>query len=214
MSMTAQSRDLADRKTIKDFSAIVQTIERLRLLLILTVVDIRAVGPGVWTGWKGQLLRTLYYETEPYLLGGHSQLSRGQRTLAARAELEARLASWPEDERRRALERHYDPYWLRVDLPEKLAHAELLRQRQGRPASASPPFRHTRLRGGHRDHGGGAGPSAPLSTLAGACTAAGANIVDAQIFTTTDGLALDTIMVTGSSPTTTTRFGAPNASRG
>ncbi|TIM60402.1 MAG: ACT domain-containing protein, partial [Mesorhizobium sp.] len=64
MSMTAQTRDLNDRKTIEDFSAIVQSVERLKLLLVLTVCDIRGVGPGVWNGWKGQLLRTLYYETE------------------------------------------------------------------------------------------------------------------------------------------------------
>ncbi|MEN9894838.1 MAG: hypothetical protein RIR97_690 [Pseudomonadota bacterium] len=64
LSMVAQTRDLNDRKTIIDFSEKVQTLERLKMLLILTVCDIRAVGPGVWNGWKGQLLRTLYYETE------------------------------------------------------------------------------------------------------------------------------------------------------
>ncbi len=200
MSMTAQSRDLADRKTIKDFAAIVQTIERLRLLLILTVVDIRAVGPGVWTGWKGQLLRTLYYETEPYLLGGHSQLSRGQRIETARGELASRLAGWSEEERKRALERHYDPYWLRVDLPEKVAHAELLRLSDKAGKRLATRFA-TRAFEGVTEITVVA-PDHPrlLSTLAGACTAAGANIVDAQIFTTTDGLALDTIMVSREFP--------------
>ena len=52
MSITAQSRDLNDRKTIADFAAIVQSMERLRMLLVLTVADIKAVGPGVWNGWK------------------------------------------------------------------------------------------------------------------------------------------------------------------
>src|SRR5690606_30009239 len=61
MSMIAQSRDLADRKTIEDFAQIVQSLERLKMLLILTTADIRAVGPGVWNGWKAQLIRTLYY---------------------------------------------------------------------------------------------------------------------------------------------------------
>ncbi len=59
MSTVAQSRDLGDPKTIETFAATVQTLERLKLLLILTVADIKAVGPGVWNGWKGQLLRTL-----------------------------------------------------------------------------------------------------------------------------------------------------------
>ena len=69
MSETAQMRDLNDFKTILDFCAVVQSLERLKLLLILTVADIRAVGPGVWNGWKGQLLRTLYAEAEPVLIG-------------------------------------------------------------------------------------------------------------------------------------------------
>ena len=72
MSNMAQGRDLFDPKTAEALSAIVQTQERLKMLLMLTVADIRAVGPGVWNGWKGQLLRTLYWETEVVLGGGHS----------------------------------------------------------------------------------------------------------------------------------------------
>ena len=59
MSTTAQSRDLSDPSTIESFGAVVQTLERLKLLMVLTIADIKAVGPGVWTGWKGELLRTL-----------------------------------------------------------------------------------------------------------------------------------------------------------
>src|SRR5690242_19531312 len=70
MSSIAQSRDLSDRKTTENFAAVMQSLERLKLLAILTTADIRAVGPGVWNGWKAQLLRTLYYETEPALTGG------------------------------------------------------------------------------------------------------------------------------------------------
>ena len=58
------ARDISDPKTVRDFVAVVQTPEMLRLLLVLTVADIRAVGPGVWNGWKGQLLRELYYDAE------------------------------------------------------------------------------------------------------------------------------------------------------
>ena len=74
MSTIAQSRDLSDRKTIENFAAVVQSLERMKLLLILTTADIRAVGPGVWNSWKAQLLRTLYYETEPVLTGGFSEV--------------------------------------------------------------------------------------------------------------------------------------------
>ena len=53
------------------------------MLLALTVADIRAVGPGVWNGWKGQLLRTLFWETEVVLGGGHSAIDRKARVAAA-----------------------------------------------------------------------------------------------------------------------------------
>jgi [protein-PII] uridylyltransferase len=199
MSITAQSRDLNDRKTIADFAAVVQSMERLRLLLVLTVADIKAVGPGVWNGWKGQLLRTLYYETEPFLTGGHSQVSRDRRVAEAQAELAKALAEeypdWPEGSREAYVRRHYPAYLLRVDLPHKVAHAKLLRElsRSGRTLATSVATHAfeaiTEITVVAPDH------PRLLSIIAGACTAAGANIVDAQVFTTTDGQALDSISV-------------------
>src|SRR3546814_16492895 len=79
MSSTAFRRDLADFKTILDFAEIVQSPERLRLLLVLTVVDIRAVGPAVWNGWKRQLLSDLYEAAEEVLRLGHKQTGRSVR---------------------------------------------------------------------------------------------------------------------------------------
>lgn len=195
MSIIAQSRDLSDRQTIRDFAAVVQTVERLRMLLMLTIADIKAVGPGVWNGWKGQLLRTLYYETEPYLLGGHSKLSRDQRVAAAKAELAAELTDWSEAELSDYGRRHFSPYWLRVDLPEKVMHARLLKSMEGtgrRLATAYSTKKFeaiTELVVVAPDH------PRLLSTITGACAAAGVNIADAQIYTTTDGLALDTILI-------------------
>ncbi len=195
MSMVAQSRDLSDPKTIADFAALVQSPERLKMLLVLTVCDIKAVGPGVWNGWKAQLLRTLFYETEPMLAGGHSRLSHGDRLMAAKAELADALVNWPEADRARYMERHYAPYWLRVDLPAKVAHAELVRaaDREKRRFATAVEV-HARLDVTVLTV---LAPDHPrvLSVIAGACTVAGANIVDAQVFTTTDGLALDTIAI-------------------
>src|SRR5271156_2784885 len=122
MSTVAQSRDLSDRRTIENFAAVVQSLERLKLLTILTTADIRAVGPGVWNGWKAQLLRTLYYETEPVLTGGFSEVNRAQRVAAAQAEFRAELADWPEADRDSYINRLYPAYWLKVDMPHKLAH--------------------------------------------------------------------------------------------
>ncbi len=93
MSDTAQRRDLGDNKTIATFANRVQTLERLKMLFVLTVCDIRAVGPGVWNNWKGELLRTLYWETEVVLAGGHSAIDRKERVAQARAELRRALPS-------------------------------------------------------------------------------------------------------------------------
>jgi [protein-PII] uridylyltransferase len=193
MSTVAQSRDLSDRKTIENFAAVVQSLERLKLLTILTTADIRAVGPGVWNGWKAQLLRTLYYETEPVLTGGFSEVNRAQRVAMAQSEFRTELKDWPTELLTAYVERLYPAYWLKVDLPHKLAHAQFVRtsEEAGKKLATSVGFDAARgvteLTVFAPDH--------PwlLSIIAGACALAGANIVDAQIFTTTDGLALDTI---------------------
>ena len=195
MSRVAQSRDLADRRTILDFAGIMQTMDRMKLLLVLTVCDIRAVGPGVWNGWKGQLLRSLYYETEPILTGGFSAGSQTSRLAAARAALAERLADWPEAERERYLDLHYPAYWLRVDEDRQVRHATFVRGADAknlrlafeiRPMAFEAATELTVL-----------APDHPrlLSVIAGACAACDANILDAQIFTTADGRALDTVMV-------------------
>jgi [protein-PII] uridylyltransferase len=193
MSMTAQSRDLSDPRTVEAFAAVVQTQERLRLLLVLTICDIRAVGPGVWNGWKGQLLRTLFWETEVVLSGGHSAVDRRSRVEASQEELRKALPGWSDPEFEAYAARHYQAYWLRVDLPHRVAHAKLLHasavdMRSLATEVATDAFRGvTELTVVASDH------PRLLSIIAGACAASGANIVDAQIFTTTDGLALDTI---------------------
>jgi len=195
MSMTAQTRDLNDRKTIDDFAHVVQSVERLKMLLILTVCDIRGVGPGVWNGWKGQLLRTLYYETELLLTGGFSEVSRAQRTEAARTQLAQALADWPERERSRYLRLHYDNYLLTVDKADQRRHADFIRDADTRRVQLATMVRPltfeavTEITVLAPDH------PRLLSVIAGACAAAGANIVDAQIFTTSDGRALDTILI-------------------
>ena len=102
MSLIAFSRDISDPQTIRDFANVVQSPERLKLLLVLTVADIRAVGPSAWNGWKGQLLRGLYFETEPVVAGGHTQLASRDRIAAAQAAFRAAVADWPERGGRRA----------------------------------------------------------------------------------------------------------------
>jgi [protein-PII] uridylyltransferase len=195
MSSVAQSRDLSDRVTIQTFAEVVQSVERMKLLTILTTVDIKAVGPGVWNGWKAQLIRTLYYETEPVLTGGFSEVNRAQRVAIAQGELRDALGDWPRDALEAYLGRHYPAYWLKVDLPQKVAHARFVRETDAAGMSLATAV--------NLDHERGVteltvyAPDHPrlLSIIAGACSMTGANIVDAQIFTTTDGRALDTIAI-------------------
>src|SRR6185437_1738051 len=195
MSSVAQSRDLSDRKTIENFAAVVQSAERLKLLTILTTADIRAVGPGVWNGWKAQLLRTLYYETEPVLTGGFSEVNRAQRVAIAQDEFKQAIKGWPPERLDAYMARLYPAYWLKVDLAHKLEHAEFVRAAEDSKKTLSTTVGFDAERGVTEltifapDH--------PwlLSIIAGACATTGANIVDAQIYTTTDGRALDTIAV-------------------
>ena len=147
MSTIAQSRDLSDRKTIENFAAVVQSLERMKLLTILTTADIRAVGPGVWNGWKAQLLRTLYYETEPVLTGGFSEVNRAQRVAMAQAEFRAELKDWPPEEIDRYIARHYPAYWLKVDLPRQARRmrASCARpRRRGKSLATDRRLRHRR----------------------------------------------------------------------
>ncbi|MCJ2087839.1 [protein-PII] uridylyltransferase [Methylobacterium sp. E-005] len=195
MSMTAQSRDLSDAKTIERFAASVQSLERLKLLTILTVADITAVGPGVWTAWKGTLIRTLYDETEVYLSGGHSEIARTDRVRLVQMGLRERLPGWSSEEFDAYASRHGQAYWLKVDGVRQLKNALFLREALSDGRTSATDFALDPVRGVTEitiyspDH------PRLLAIVTGACAAAGSNIVDAQIFTTTDGFALDTIVI-------------------
>ncbi|MGD0142783.1 MAG: [protein-PII] uridylyltransferase [Rhizomicrobium sp.] len=195
MSDTAQKRDIADPKTVRDFVEAVQSPEMLRLLLVLTVADIRAVGPGVWNGWKGQLLRELYYEAEAVMSGGDAAPARAARIEDAKTALGKRIADLPATARERALARHYDGYWLAFD---DEAHERYARMMSGADAAGellalsadSNEFRAvTEVVVYTPDHPG------LFSQLAGAVAVSGGSIVDAKAFTTADGFALDIFSV-------------------
>ncbi len=194
MSETSQMRDLNDFKTILDFVKVVQTPERLKLLIILTVADIRAVGPGVWNGWKGQLLRELYFEAETLLSGGHAAASRKDRVLGAQAAFFDRLGIADEAERHKRATRHYDPYWLGVTTDRQLRNETLMsRWIKGEVVTdvTTDAFAGiTEITIFVPDH------PRLLAMITGACAAAGGNIIGAHIFTTADGMALDTILLT------------------
>ncbi len=195
MSNIAQSRDLSDPKTARDFAAVVQSPERLKLLTLLTVADIRAVGPGVWNGWKGQLIRTLYHETEPLVAGGHTLVERHHRVADAKDRLGAALADWPLAEVEWFIDRHYPDYWLRTETAKQACHARLVRRAEQEglklitDATTDAFTAITELTVFAPNH------PRLLALFAGACAANGANIVGAHITTTRDGFALDTFLL-------------------
>src|SRR5258708_39046039 len=195
MSDAAQKRDVSDPKTVQNFVHVVQTPERLRMLLILTAADIRAVGPGVWNGWKAQLLRELYFEAETLMSGGDSSPARSTRIEDAKRALEEKLVNFPESARRRALSRHYDSYWLVFDADELEFHARLMRTADEKNEQVVVGTRGNLSNSVSEiviytpDHPG------LFSRLAGAISVSNGSIVGAKIFTTLDGYALDLFQV-------------------
>ncbi len=195
MSNTAFKRDIHDPQAVRDFCALVQSPERLRLLLCLTVADIRAVGPGIWNNWKATLLRELYYRAEETMSGTVLEHSAKARIEEAHAGLRAALADWTEEDIAAHLARGYPAYWLSVDTPTQARHARFIRQAERDEAPISLDTRIDRASGVTEitvytaDHPG------LFSRIAGAMALAGANIVAAQIFTMSNGMALDTFLI-------------------
>jgi [protein-PII] uridylyltransferase len=195
MSATAFKRDLNDAKTILDFGHVVQSPERLRLLLVLTVCDIRAVGPGVWNGWKGQLLRDLYWRAEEMLSGGNVVQARAERVKKRRDMVDALIADLPEPARTDFLVRHYDGYWLSTDPEAAARHAHLMYAADRSRERLMVEFRPDTFRAVTEmtlyapDHPG------LFARIAGAIAVAGGTVVDAKVHTTTDGMAIDTFLV-------------------
>ena len=148
MSIVAQNRDIADRKTIQDFASVVQEVDRMRYLLALTVCDIRAVGPGVWNGWKGQLLRTLYAETELMLNGGFSKAPMDRRVNHAKQQLSDKLEGWSPEQFAEVADQFYSPYFLSTDLDAQVRGITLMREvMETQSALASHVFTRWLLKG-------------------------------------------------------------------
>ena len=134
LSDYAQKRDVSDPATVRAFTKLVGDPERLRTLLILTVADIRAVGPGVWNAWKGGLIRDLYQRTEGVFRGEdvtHADPLDDYPALVARARVDGAAAEavtirgGEEDERAatRVAVAARDRPGLFVDLADALAAA-------------------------------------------------------------------------------------------
>jgi [protein-PII] uridylyltransferase len=187
MSDMAQKRDIADPRTVRDFAKAVKTRRRLDLLTVLTVCDIRGVGPRTWNNWKAMLLRRLYRETADALEAGLETVNRDKRADEAKRTLRDALSGWDAKDLRHETQRHYDPYWQGLSTE---AHAIFARLLQGIPddeiridIKPDPDHDATRACFALADHPG------IFSRLAGALALVGANVVDARTYTSKDGYA-------------------------
>ena len=192
MSATAFKRDLSDFKTVLDFAETVQSPERLRLLLALTVVDIRAVGPGVWNSWKRQLLKDLFESAEEVLRLGHKQRGRADRVRAKQDALEDALG-WPKTRFASFAKRLAEPYWVAEPDDVLASNARQIAAAGNANLSISatvyPSRGATLVTVYAADHPG------LFYRIAGGIHLAGGSIIDARIHTTRDGMALDNFLV-------------------
>ena len=187
MSDMAQKRDVGDPRTVRDFAKAVETHKRLDLLTVLTVCDIRGVGPGTWNNWKAMLLRQLYRQTADALDGGLETFNRERHVEESRTALLSRLADLTPAQQALEANRHYDPYWQGLTTDEQECFARLLiglKDDQIRIDLHPEPERDaTRASFALVDHPG------IFSRLAGALALVGANVVDARTYTSKDGYA-------------------------
>jgi [protein-PII] uridylyltransferase len=192
MSATAFKRDIADWRTISNFIEIVQSVDRLRLLTMLTIVDIYAVGPGVWNSWKRQLIQELYDASEERLRLGHVEHGRAKRVEAKKEKAAALLGS------RRALVEEVgtqlgDSYWIAEPEDVIAMNLEQLAEAAGQPLTIAT--RYYAARGATlvtviaSDHPG------LFYRIAGGIHLAGGNIIDARIHTARNGVAVDNFLV-------------------
>jgi [protein-PII] uridylyltransferase len=195
LSQTAFKRDIDDPKTILDLAETIQSPERLRLLLILTVADMRAVSAKVWNAWKATLLRELYARVADVLAGGLASTERDARVNRAKQAAIALLADWPEEDKAKFTDLGYPGYWIAFDPETHARHARLVRDAENRKAPLTvdtqplPARAVTEVTVYAADHAG------LFSKIAGALAVAGASIVDARIPPLTNGMALDTFWI-------------------
>lgn len=192
MSHIAQRRDIDDPKTIESLAAVCQTPERLRMLYLLTCADMRAVGPGVMTGWQAQVLWDLYARTLARMTDGRR--ARPTREVVAQRVAEAMRGEVPRTTLAAHLALLSERYLATISPQRVAAHLRLLDRLGEEGVLATELFHHPDLGSSElvvatRDVPG------LFSLIAGTLAAQGINILSAQIHTRADGIVIDTFQV-------------------
>lgn len=205
MAQVSQQRDLDDLGIIRSFAAQVQTAENLQLLTLHSFADAQATSDKLWNGFKDSLLWQLYDRTLAALLGGadfiraeevqRELIEEETRRILPRSlspdEVEAHFTSLPA--------RYFQIHPVKeivADLTQahRFMHHQLAEEDKALEPVLSwhnePDRGYTACKICTWDRAG------LFSKIAGSLSAAGINILSAQIFTRTDGIVLDTFYVT------------------
>ncbi len=194
MSQTSQQRDLTEAPLIEAFAARVGTAEKLNLLLLLTYADHCGVGPGIWNGWKASLLFDLFERTRRTLEASRGRDQADAATWARERAVADLMRYFPAEEVEAHLARLPERYLHTADAARLSSHFRLVRSRGARPAAFE-----------WADRGDGQGTELTVTAqdrpglfaaLAGTLTVHGIDILGADLFSTTDGVVLDTLRIT------------------
>ena len=196
MNRLAQRRDITDRKVIAECASLVETPSNLQQLYLLTYADTSAVGPDVWSVWKGTLLAELYHRTYDYLVQQRPVISPSHDELRSRARagleqaLDGRACASDVDHFLHAMPVRY----LMATTPRQMAvHLGMTRKARQVPVvlhaeqHASAGFSSVTICAEER--------RGIFSLIAGALSRSSLNILGAEIYTSRDDLALDILHV-------------------
>ncbi len=198
LSHVAQRRDLHEQRTILEMAELMGTPHRLKLLYLITMADLKAVGPGVWNEWKATLISELFLETLRAIeQGGINREELKEKILLGRTFVEERLAGDHSREKVRAeldilTERAYMVYRPRVlarlvDMKLKMGDDPVrLSWREVKKGSFTNLFIVSHDQPGL------------FAKIAGVLSANNVNILGAQILTRKDGVVFDVLHVTDS----------------
>lgn len=133
MSATAQKKDTSDPAVVAEFAALVGDKAHLDALYLLTVADIRATNPKVWSTWKAELLKDLYNKTRSVLSG--QPLRTDRQSLLAEKEKAVTAAlkksALTDGQIRDYLDKLDLTYFMRHTVEDILWHAAILTQKHG-----------------------------------------------------------------------------------
>ncbi|MAC60479.1 MAG: [protein-PII] uridylyltransferase [SAR116 cluster bacterium] len=195
MSKIAFNYDISDPKTITDFTNQVQSPEKLKLLLIMTVADILAVGPDKWNSWKASLMRDLYRFSEKVLYGADPHQILELNPEKSKDKIKKTLHNWTAEDLDNYSDQYPNNYWSSIDTETHTWLAQTTKKNISNNNLINLDYKS--LKGTDSvlivvmapDHSG------LFSDIAGAITIQEIEIQTAKIFTRKDGIAVDLFWV-------------------